>query len=105
MRCPMCDGTGVISLDVQFLPDVDIPCPECGGVALLEGGAQYKVFGEGRGVFASGNNGYGRALRALRVRRNENGMPAAADAVQTWGLGYLSLGEDTPSFRAGRRRG
>ena len=31
LRCPVCDGTGVISLDVQFLPDVDIPCPECRG--------------------------------------------------------------------------
>lgn len=31
LRCPVCDGTGTISLDVQFLPDVDIPCPECRG--------------------------------------------------------------------------
>ena len=31
LRCPTCDGTGSISLDVQFLPDVDIPCPDCGG--------------------------------------------------------------------------
>ena len=31
LRCPVCDGTGMISLDVQFLPDVDIPCPDCGG--------------------------------------------------------------------------
>ena len=31
LRCPTCDGTGVISLDVQFLPDVDMPCPDCGG--------------------------------------------------------------------------
>ncbi|MBQ4233682.1 MAG: excinuclease ABC subunit UvrA, partial [Firmicutes bacterium] len=31
LRCPVCDGTGQISLDVQFLPDVDIPCPECRG--------------------------------------------------------------------------
>ena len=31
LRCPVCDGTGSISLDVQFLPDVDIPCPECRG--------------------------------------------------------------------------
>ena len=31
LRCPTCDGTGQVSLDVQFLPDVDIPCPDCGG--------------------------------------------------------------------------
>lgn len=34
LRCPVCDGTGVISLDVQFLPDVDIPCPDCRGSAI-----------------------------------------------------------------------
>lgn len=28
LRCQGCDGTGVVSLDVQFLPDVDIPCPD-----------------------------------------------------------------------------
>ena len=31
LRCPTCDGTGQISLDVQFLPDVDIACPDCRG--------------------------------------------------------------------------
>ena len=31
LRCRVCDGTGQVSLDVQFLPDVDIPCPECRG--------------------------------------------------------------------------
>ena len=31
LRCPVCDGTGSISLDVQFLPDVSIPCPDCRG--------------------------------------------------------------------------
>lgn len=35
LRCPVCDGTGQISLDVQFLPDVDISCPECGGSRYL----------------------------------------------------------------------
>ena len=31
LRCPGCDGTGVVNLDVQFLPDVTIPCPDCRG--------------------------------------------------------------------------
>ena len=38
LRCPTCDGTGVISLDVQFLPDVDIPCPDCRGSRYGQGG-------------------------------------------------------------------
>lgn len=31
LRCPVCDGTGIITMDVQFLPDVDTICPSCGG--------------------------------------------------------------------------
>ena len=38
LRCPTCDGTGVISLDVQFLPDVEIPCPDCRGSRYCQGG-------------------------------------------------------------------
>ena len=35
LRCEVCDGTGQVSLDVQFLPDVDMPCPSCGGVHAM----------------------------------------------------------------------
>lgn len=34
LRCPDCDGTGTVSLDVQFLPDVNIPCPTCHAHAM-----------------------------------------------------------------------
>ena len=37
LRCPTCDGTGVISLDVQFLPDVEIPCPDCHDIMEMQG--------------------------------------------------------------------
>ncbi len=43
LRCPVCDGTGVISLDVQFLPDVEIPCPECRGSRYSKDADQTEV--------------------------------------------------------------
>ena len=48
LRCPTCDGTGSISLDVQFLPDVDITCPECRGSRYGEGGRARQAPGEER---------------------------------------------------------
>ena len=43
LRCPGCDGTGEVSLDVQFLPDVDIPCPDCRGSRYATGGRTGKT--------------------------------------------------------------
>ena len=43
LRCPTCDGTGVISLDVQFLPDVEVPCPDCGGSRYSREAAAVKL--------------------------------------------------------------
>ena len=36
LRCFGCDGTGQITMDVQFLPDVDIICPDCGARQALQ---------------------------------------------------------------------
>ncbi len=101
LRCPVCDGTGVISLDVQFLPDVDVPCPECRGSRY--GRDAEKV---------SCQNGAGQAftlpqLMAMDVR---SALAACADLklvrqrlenLNRLGLGYLTLGEETPSLSGG----
>ena len=101
LRCPTCDGTGTISLDVQFLPDVEIPCPGCHG------------------------SRYARAADAIRRRNKagqEHSLPELMDmdvrhaleacsdlktvsqrlqVLQDLGLGYLTLGEETPSLSGG----
>ena len=101
LRCPVCDGTGEISLDVQFLPDVDFPCPECRGSRY--GKAAKKIRFTNR-------NGEMRSLpelmdmdvgRALEFCREMNGVRPRLQILRDLGLGYLTLGEETPSLSGG----
>ena len=101
LRCPTCDGTGVINLDVQFLPDVQIPCPDCRG----------SRYGKDAGKVAY-TNGAGKAytLPDLMDMDITTALTACADlklvrqrlqVLQDLGLGYLTLGEETPSLSGG----
>ena len=101
LRCPVCDGTGVISLDVQFLPDVEIPCPECRGsrYARAACGVRYRS--------KSGQSLSLPELMAMDVsdalafcREMKTVAPRLA-VLQELGLGYLTLGEETPSLSGG----
>lgn len=101
LRCPVCDGTGEINLDVQFLPDVDIPCPSCRG-------SRYgKEAGAGR---LAGKNGESLTMPELMDMDIHSalefckGMKLVHDRLKTLddlGLGYLTLGEETPSLSGG----
>lgn len=102
LRCPTCDGTGVISLDVQFLPDVDIPCPDCKGSryakAVAEIRRQPKKGGQSCSLTELMNCSVSEALEACRD------LPLVSkrlQALQDLGLGYLTLGEDTPGLSGG----
>ena len=101
LRCPVCDGTGSISLDVQFLPDVVIPCPECRGSRYAK--AAYGVKRRGRG-------GELRSLPELMDMDVKTALGFCADMktvaprleiLNALGLGYLTLGEETPSLSGG----
>lgn len=101
LRCPTCDGTGVISLDVQFLPDVDIPCPDCRGSRYSR--AAYTVRRENAaGEFYS--------LPELMDMDVSDALAACNDlktvrqrlqVLQELGLGYLTIGEQTPGLSGG----
>ena len=103
LRCPVCDGTGSISLDVQFLPDVDIPCPECRG-------SRYSK--EAYRIRRVPKKGAGRALslpelmdmsvdEAMEVCRDLPNVFRKLQVLHDLGLGYLTLGEETPGLSGG----
>ncbi len=102
LRCPVCDGTGMISLDVQFLPDVDIPCPDCGGSRYS------RQAGLIRRIPKKADTGY--TLPELMDMSVDEALEACADlpvverrlrVLHDLGLGYLTLGEETPSLSGG----
>lgn len=101
LRCPVCDGTGTISLDVQFLPDVDIPCPECRG-------SRYSK--EAKGIKYMNRNGKEYSLPELMDMDVNTALDALSDkktitdrlsVLRSLGLGYLTLGEETPGLSGG----
>ena len=102
LRCPVCDGTGTISLDVQFLPDVEIPCPDCGGSRYArEAGFIRRLPKQGREALS---------LPELMDKSVDEALAVCADlplvarrlrVLKELGLGYLTLGEETPSLSGG----
>lgn len=101
LRCSVCDGTGQISLDVQFLPGVDVPCPECNGSRYGKEAWQigYKT-----------KQGAKYSLSQLMDMDVNTALEATADwkvvrqrlqVLKNLGLGYLTLGEETPSLSGG----
>ena len=101
LRCPVCDGTGQISLDVQFLPDVDIPCPECRG-------SRYGK--DAKKIRYQNKAGENRSLpelmdmdvnTALEFCKEINAVRPRLEILRDLGLGYLTLGEETPGLSGG----
>ena len=101
LRCPVCDGTGSISLDVQFLPDVDIPCPDCRGSRYSR--LAYRIHRKKK-------EGTALSLPELMDRSIDEALGECADlplvssrlqVLHNLGLGYLTLGEATPSLSGG----
>lgn len=108
LRCPVCDGTGSISLDIQFLPDVDIPCPECGGSRYSKEAYLIRRIPKGSTSKVKDSSSY--SLPELMSMSVDEAMDACADLpkvtkklqiLHDLGLGYLTLGEETPSLSGG----
>ena len=128
LRCPVCDGTGVISLDVQFLPDVDIPCPECRGSRYAKESYKIKYRVKESAVRRKEKNApesrqtdksvavstqmketsfslpelmsmdVNTALAACKGMRT---VCQRLEVLKELGLGYLTLGEETPGLSGG----
>ena len=101
LRCPVCDGTGEIRLDVQFLPDVDIPCPECRGSRYAKAAGR---------IHYQNKSGQSYSLPELMAMDIHSALEACRDlrsvrqrlqVLEDLGLGYLTLGEETPGLSGG----
>lgn len=101
LRCPVCDGTGSISLDIQFLPDVDIACPECKGSRYAK---------DAYNVIHTNKLGVSKSLpelmdmdinSAIEFCKDMKNVYPRLQVLQSLGLGYLTLGEETPSLSGG----
>ena len=101
LRCQGCDGTGVVSLDVQFLPDVDIPCPDCRGSRYAKAAYDIRLTNE-VGESASLPELMDMDVNtALGFCKNMKGISQKLNVLRQLGLGYLTLGEETPGLSGG----
>lgn len=101
LRCPVCDGTGTVSLDVQFLPDVDIPCPECHGSRYAQRCEEFRY---------EAANGHSHSLPDLmkmdvadaeKALSRYGSLKSRLESLNRIGLGYITLGEATTSLSGG----
>jgi len=101
LRCPTCDGTGSISLDVQFLPDVDIECPDCRGSRYAEAAWHIHRGCDGGALFTLPQLMELSVDEALDACLGIKKVSARLQTLHDLGLGYLTLGEPTPALSGG----
>lgn len=101
LRCPTCDGTGSISLDVQFLPDVDIPCPECRGSRYSKNAGLVRITNKAGKEFSLPELMDMDINTAIEACKDMKLVKQRLEVLQRLGLGYLTLGEETPSLSGG----
>lgn len=101
LRCPVCDGTGEISLDVQFLPDVDIPCTECRGTRYKKEAWQIIYENKAKKKYSLPQLMEMDVHTALEATKDLKTVHQRLEVLEKLGLGYLTLGEETPSLSGG----
>ena len=101
LRCPGCDGTGVVSLDVQFLPDVNIPCPDCRGSRYARAAYDVKLRNKAGQTVSLPELMDMDVSSAIAFCRDMKTVCQRLQVLGQLGLGYLTLGEETPSLSGG----
>lgn len=100
LRCPRCEGTGQVVLDIQFLPDLDIPCPDCGGTRYSTTASEHRL------PTTDGHRSLPELLGttvadAATLLGERTRVRKKLSTLIDLGLGYLTLGEDTPALSGG----
>lgn len=101
LRCSTCDGTGTISLDVQFLPDVEIPCPDCRGSRYTKMIENIKYETKNKNVYTLPQIMSMDINHTLEACKDLKIVQQRLQTLKDLGLGYLTLGEATPSLSGG----
>ncbi len=101
LRCPGCDGTGVVSLDVQFLPDVNIPCPDCRGSRYARAAYDVKLRSKTGQTVSLPELMDMDVSSAIAFCHDMKTVCQRLQVLERLGLGYLTLGEETPSLSGG----
>ena len=101
LRCPTCEGTGSISLDVQFLPDVDIPCPDCHGARYAPQAYEIRQTAEDGKLYALPDLMAMSIDDVLPLFSPRTAIHRRLQVLHDLGLGYLTLGEETPGLSGG----
>ena len=101
LRCPGCDGTGVVSLDVQFLPDVNIPCPDCRGSRYARAAYDVKLTNKAGKCVSLPELMDMDVNSAIDFCKDMKTVSQRLNILKQLGLGYLTLGEETPSLSGG----
>ncbi len=101
LRCPVCDGTGVVNLDVQFLPDVEIPCPECRGGRYARAASEFRLANKGGATLSMPELMALDVSAAMDFCKDMKNVYPRLKTLADLGLGYLTLGEETPGLSGG----
>ena len=101
LRCPVCDGTGTISLDVQFLPDVDIPCPECHGSRYAQRAEEFRYEAADGKSYSLPDLMKMDVADAQKALARYKALESRLESLNRIGLGYITLGEATTSLSGG----
>ena len=101
LRCPVCNGNGTVSLDVQFLPDVEVPCPDCRGSRYSKEAEGIKYVAKSQEMFSLSEIMAMDVNHALEACKDLKVVRQRLQTLKDLGLGYLTLGEATPSLSGG----
>ena len=101
LRCAGCDGTGVVNLDVQFLPDVSIPCPDCRGSRYSRTAGEIRIRNKAGETASMPELMDMDVNTAIGFCRDMRSVSQKLGVLKQLGLGYLTLGEETPSLSGG----
>lgn len=101
LRCSGCDGTGIVSLDVQFLPDVNVPCPDCHGSRYGKSAGEIKLTNKAGESMSMPELMDADVNTAADFCKDMKAVNQKLNVLKQLGLGYLTLGEETPGLSGG----